>query len=213
MKIKKIIDVSRKIHAKIAFWPDDGGFVITRQMLIKEGSHCNLSSIFFGMHTGTHVDAPYHFLDNAKNVSELDLSKFIGFVKVIEINTGKHIEKEDIKDLGIKKGDVVFFKTSNSNIKQDKPFYKDYVAIGLSAAEYLAKIGIKTVGIDYFSVEEYKSKNHKVHLTLLSKEIGVIEGLYLKDVIPGNYFFSALPLNIEDVEGTPIRAVLIEFET
>lgn len=213
MQIKRIIDISRIIHPGMTFWPYDGGFKITRQMTMKEGSHCNLSSIFFGMHTGTHVDAPYHFIDDAKNISALDLSKFIGLVKVIEIKTGKDIEKTDLQDNKIEKDDIVFFKTTNSDIGQDEPFFENYVAITLSAAEYLAEIGIKTVGIDYLSVEKYNSKKHDVHLALLSKEIGIVEGLYLKDVNPGTYFFSALPLYIDDVEGTPTRAVLIEFDS
>ncbi len=212
MQIKKIVDVTRKINPGMTVWPNDNKIIITRDEAIKDGHHCNLSSISFGLHTGTHMDSPYHFIEDGKNVFSVDLSRFVGFVKVFEIKTGRNITRDDIKDLGIVKGDTVFFKTTNSDIDEALPFSKDFIAIDETAAWFLANTGIKSIGMDYLSVEAYKTGEHDVHMILLSHEIGIIEGLNLKDAEPGTYFFSALPLRIEDVEGSPVRAVLIEFE-
>ncbi|MFA6308596.1 MAG: cyclase family protein [Clostridia bacterium] len=212
MQIKRIIDVSATIKPDMALWPDDGGLKISRRTLISEGGACNLSSISFSLHTGTHADAPFHFYDEGRDIASLDLSRFIGFVKVFDLGNVNNISRSDIEKLGIEKGDTVFLKTSNSFINEALPFTEEYIALDVSAAWYLANTGIKCVGVDYLSIDEYNKGHHDVHMVLLSKEIGIIEGLNLRDVEPGTYFFSALPLKIENADGSPIRAVLVEFE-
>ncbi len=211
MKIKRIIDISRKIYPKMTVWPGDGGPDITSDALIEKGDVCNLSSIRMGVHTGTHVDAPLHFIDGGKDIGSLDISRFIGYVKVFEIKDKKSISVENIKDLDINKGDAIFFKTQNSQIPEEDEFNTDYVYFDKTAAELLVEIGIKTIGIDYFSVDGYGLGEHPVHMFLLSHEIGVIEGLCLKDVDEGRYLYSCLPLRIEGVDGSPVRAVLLEI--
>lgn len=212
MKIKKIIDVSRKIEAGMAVWPGDSGVNIHLNSSIKRGDTCNVSSIDMGLHTGTHVDAPLHFFDGAEDIAKLDLSMFIGYVRVFELNVSVCITEDDIKDLHIEEGDAVFFKTINSEISLTEQFKKNYVYIGKSASEFLIKKGVKTIGIDYLSIDGYYTEGYLSHNTLLSNGIGVIEGLYLKGVKPGKYFFSCLPLNIDGVDGSPARAVLLEME-
>lgn len=213
MQIKRIIDISGTIKPGMALWPNDGGLKITRQSLISEGGQCNLSSISFGLHIGTHIDAPFHFYDEGKDIASLDLSRFIGFVKVFDLGNVNNICRSDIEKLGIEKGDTVFFKTSNSYIDTELPFTDNYIALDVSAAWYLSNTGVKCVGVDYLSIDEYNKGHHDVHMVLLSKEIGIIEGLNLRDVDPGTYFFSALPLKIENADGSPTRAVLIEFDS
>ncbi len=212
MRIKRIIDISRKIYPGMAVWPGDGNVDITRVSSIKRGNSCNLSSINMGLHTGTHADAPFHFIDDAETMESVDLSGFIGFVKVFEVDCGKAISADHLKELSIEEGDSVFFKTRNSLIPEENGFCKDFIHIDVSGAEYLVKKKIKTVGVDYLSVEGYGSSEHLVHKILLSNRIGIIEGLYLADVKPGRYFFSALPLKICGVDGSPVRAVLLELE-
>lgn len=210
MEIKRIIDVSRKIYPGMVVWPGDTGPDITRDELIRDGGVCNLSSIHMGMHTGTHVDAPLHFIDDAKDIANLDLSRFIGFVNVFELNVKKIITSDDIKDLPIESGDIVFLKTINSEFLDEEGFRKDYVYFDKSAAEQLIQKGVKTIGFDYFSIDGFGLGSHPVHQLILSHEIGVIEGLCLKEVKTGRYFFSCLPLNIPGVDGSPVRAVLME---
>ncbi|KNY29273.1 cyclase family protein [Pseudobacteroides cellulosolvens] len=212
MKIKRVIDISRKIETGMAVWPGDSGIKIHLNSSIRRGDPCNVSSIDMGLHTGTHIDAPLHFFDGMEDISKLDLSMFIGYVRVFELNVSECIAEDDIKDLHIEEGDAVFFKTSNSEIPLTEQFKKDYVYIGKSACEFLIGRGVKTVGIDYLSIDGYFTEDYLSHYTLLSNGIGVIEGLYLKGIKPGKYFFSCLPLNIDGADGSPARAVLLEME-
>lgn len=212
MKIKRIIDISRRIHPQMPIWPGDKGVDIKRVASIRDGAVCNLSAIDMGLHTGTHVDAPFHFIDGGIDIGSLDLSRFIGMVKVFELDVDRSISYESIKNLPIEKDDIVFFKTANSNIDDQNSFITDFIHIDASAAKYLADTGIKAVGVDYQSVDGFNSESHPVHKILLRKGIGIMEGLYLKDVKAGEYFFSCLPLRIEGVDGSPARAVLLEME-
>ncbi len=210
MNLNKIIDVSRKISPKISVWPGDKAVKINKECSIQSGDKCNISSLELCVHTSTHIDAPYHFIDNGKTIEAIDLNRFIGFAKVFELNAKECIKASDIENLPIENGDVVFFKTSNSFIDATEEFKKDFIYLDKSAAEYLSGKNIKTVGVDYLSVEAYFSSDYPVHHILLSNNIGIIEGLCLKEVKEGKYFFSSLPLKIEGVDGSPTRTVLIE---
>lgn len=212
MKIKKIIDISREISPETVLWPKDAGVKINTEASLEKGDSCNLSSIEMGLHTGTHIDAPFHFIQKGIGIMSLDLSKFIGFVKVFELQVESVITEESIRLLDIQEGDAVFFKTSNSELPVKGEFNKAFIGIDASAAQYLVDKKIRTVGVDYLSVDRFGSQTHPAHHILLAQEIGIIEGLYLKNVDPGTYFFSCLPLKIQGVEGTPARAVLLEIE-
>jgi arylformamidase len=212
MKIKRVIDISRKVKKGMTVWPGDGGINIYRKASIKEGDSCNVSSIDMGLHTGTHIDAPLHYFDELQDIASLDLSMYIGYVSIFELDVKDCISEDDIKEFNIEKGDVVFFKTGNSEILETEGFVKDFIYLDKSASEYLLKKGIKTVGIDYLSVDGYHTKGFHSHNILLSNGIGVIEGLFLKDVNSGKYFFSCLPLRIEGADGSPVRGVLLELE-
>ncbi|RCX21002.1 kynurenine formamidase [Anaerobacterium chartisolvens] len=217
MKIKKIIDVSRRIYPGMAVWPGDSPVEIEINSSIEKGDACNVSSIKMGLHTGTHIDAPFHFINGGKRISSLNLSHYIGTVKVFDLKVQGFIDKSSISPLPIFEGDTVFLKTRNSLLHQTEPFCKDFIYIEESAAAYLAEKKIKTLGVDYLSIDGYSSSGylsdgHPAHHLLLSNEIGIIEGLYLKDVQEGEYFFSCLPLSIEDADGSPVRAVLFETE-
>ncbi|MDF2686858.1 MAG: arylformamidase, partial [Clostridia bacterium] len=158
-----------------------------------------------------HVDAPKHFIDNGITIENLTLDYLIGEAKVYEILNNKVITKELIKNLDIVKNDIVIFKTDNSEILQDSHFHTEYTFFDLSAVEYLKNIGIKTIGCDYLSIEQFKTPRHVAHETLLGADIVIIEGLLLKGIKPGKYFLSALPLKIQNGNGSPVRAVLMEI--
>jgi len=212
LKIKRIIDIGRKLNADMAVWPGDQKIHIGKDSLIRNGDKCNLSSIKMSVHAGTHVDAPLHFIDSSDDIGKLDLSGYIGYVKVFSINSPEYISSDDIINLPVNKGDIVFFKTRNSELPQNAPFNRSFIYLHQSASEYLASKGVKSVGVDYLSVDKYDSQEALSHNILLSKKIGIIEGLYLNGVCDGLYFFSCLPLNIEGSDGAPARAVLLEFE-
>ena len=210
MKMKKIHDISRKITGDTAVWPGDGNAVFRKNSSFEKGDGINITSVKMGLHTGTHVDAPLHYIEHGKSLDKMDLSCFIGRAKVFELASKNLIFLEDIRSLDIEKDDIVLFKTANSGIGDEEAFCEDYVALSLEAAGYLAQKKIKTVGIDYLSIEEFFSEDKAVHKLLLGEGIAVIEGLNLCGVGPGEYFLSCLPLKIMEVEASPVRAVLIE---
>jgi arylformamidase len=211
-RIKNIIDISRKIHMGMTVWPGDKNVKIERDSAIENGDYVNTSSMNLSLHTGTHVDAPLHFIDGALDVCSVDLRKFMGFVKLFELNVNERITRGDIKDLPINEGDSVFFKTSNSNLSLKEPFNPEYIYMDIGAGVLLVEKKVKAVGVDYLSVDGFKCGSGDVHKLFLSNNIALIEGLCFKNVTPGKYFYSCLPLCIDNGDGSPVRAVLAEFE-
>lgn len=204
----RIIDISRAITVDMPVWPGDP-VVSIRQVSYLDNQGCNVSELCAGLHTGTHIDAPWHFIKDGKRTDQLDLSYFYGPCKVFEIMTSGDLGKSDMEPLDIEEGDIVLFKTRNSRKEKLNDFVTNYCALSVDASVFLVQKKIKTIGIDYLSVEPYQG-NGDVHRNLLKNNIGVIEGLDLTDVKPGHYVLSALPLKICSADGSPIRAVLIE---
>ncbi|WP_010245390.1 cyclase family protein [Acetivibrio cellulolyticus] len=212
MRIKRILDISGVINDKTTIWPGDEGVTLNRIQKIEDGDSCNLSTLHIGIHTSTHIDAPLHFIAGGVDVSSANLDKFIGFAKVFYISTEKCIKASDLSGLDIQSGDIVLFKTSNSSLDMTGSFNTGFVYLDESAASWLVDKDVATVGIDYLSVEDYYAGNAVTHKLLLKKGIGIIEGLRLDDVPEGEYFLSCVPLKIEGAEGSPVRAVLVEFD-
>lgn len=203
------IDISVLIKPDMHHWPGDPEFKITRTMDMDKGDIDNVSMLEMGSHTGTHMDAPLHFLKNGKSLDQLPLNAVVGPARVIEIRDDKTIKPEELEKHNIKKGERILFKTSNSSIAwKNKDFYKDFVYISLKASEYLVKKGISVVGIDYLSVGGFYAEGDKIHQTLLGAGIWVIEGLDLSNVGAGEYELICLPLKILGSDGAPARVVL-----
>lgn len=211
MSERRYYDVSMALCEEIPVFPGDPGLEITSHMSISNGDKANVSVISMGSHTGTHIDAPKHFIDTGAAIDELPPEYFMGEAKVFEIPDKDAVTFEDISSLDIEKGDIVLFKTRNSKERKTREFNKNSVYIAPDAASYLAEIGIKTVGIDYLSVERFGSEFCEVHHTLLESGIVIIEGLNLDGIKPGKYEISALPLKISGGNGSPARVVLIEY--
>jgi arylformamidase len=212
MIIKSIIDISRKLYPEMMVFKGDNKLKINRGMSIKTGDIVNVSALEMSAHTGTHIDAPFHFFELGLDISSLDLSKFLTYAKVFELKVERCITDMDLSSLDIEEGDAVIFKTSNSYLSEEVPLSEKYIFLDISAAEYLVSKKIKTVGVDHLSIDATSSKDFPVHKLLLSNKIGVIEGLRLKEVKEGVYLLSALPLKLEGVDGSPTRAVLMEIE-
>jgi arylformamidase len=164
--------------------------------------------IHIGSHMGTHVDAPYHFVEDGKKLHEIPLERLVGKATVFEIPRVRSIGLEDLKRLEWKGVARVLFKTENSKHWQDGAFYEDFVYLEPEGARFLVEHGIQLVGIDYLSIEKYKSEKHQTHFTLLEKDVVVIEGLNLSNVGPGEYSMVALPLNLMGTDGGPTRVIL-----
>jgi len=204
----RIHDVTRLISEDMTVYKDRENKKIKRTVVADyEKSDYYESRMDMDMHCGTHIDAPLHMIKGGDTIEKYDLSKFIGDCKVFDLtDVDEAIRKKDIENLDIQKDDIVIFKTKNSF---DQGYNPKFVYIEEDAAMYLSEKGIKTVGIDAMSIERDK-KEHPSHKIILGANIGVIEDLYLKNVGQGQYFLSALPLNIRGSEASPIRAVLIE---
>ena len=204
------IDVSMEITDGMLHWPSDPAIEIDNYSQIKKGAAANNSKIICGVHTGTHIDAPKHFVDDGIGIDKLDLNKLIGHCRVIEVPLSvSPISKEFIEPLDIKKGDRLLFKTKNSEWinSGDKNFHTDYVCVNPEASKYMVEKGVALVGVDYLSVEGYHI-GHDTHKTLLGAGVVIIEGLNLFNVEPGEYNLTALPVKIKDSNGAPARVIL-----
>lgn len=201
----KIIDISLPIRSAMVVWPGDTKFA----RLESRGSAI-ISKLIMSSHTGTHIDAPKHFLFSKGGVDRIALYKLIGPAKVLEIKSRQQITKKDIEKYQIKRRDRILFKTRNSQLLKKKKFTADYVSLSLDAARYLAQKKIDLVGIDYFGIEAKGTTVHPVHKTLLSAGIVIVEGVDLARVKPGVYNIVALPLKIKNGDGSPARVVLLK---
>ncbi len=210
----KIYDITVPISNNVPVYEGDPHVKIEVAHSIERGDAANVTALCCGAHTATHVDAPNHFIDGTRKVYELDLEKLIGKCRVIELEeTAAAVEPEHLGNLdGVER---VLFKTRNSRFWNDSGagFRKDFTYISPAAARVLADAGMKLVGIDYLSVEKFGSEDFMTHITLLEKEIVIIEGLDLRKIGAGDYELICLPLKIISPtgDGAPARAILREI--
>ena len=207
----KIYDVTFPISEQTPVYEGDPTVKIDVCSAISKGDAANVTGLCFGAHTATHVDAPNHFIEGTRKVHELELEKLIGDCCVLELDeTVLAIEPNHLGNL--ENIERILFKTRNSNFwnEPEKGFRKDFTYISPEAAKVLAEANEKLVGIDYLSVEKFGSSDFATHITLLEKEIVIIEGLDLREISAGNYELICLPLKIisETGDGAPARTVL-----
>ena len=207
----KIFDITVAIRENTPVYEGDPNVQIETANAISRGDAANVSRLCCGVHTATHVDAPVHFIEGARRVHELELEKLIGKCRVVEIDESvTAIEAEHIVNLeGVER---VLFKTRNSDFWNDfsQGFRQDFTYIAPDAAKALVNLGIKLVGIDYLSVEKFGAETFDTHITLLEKEVVIIEGLDLRAVPAGDYELVCLPLKIVGGagDGAPARTIL-----
>ena len=199
----KFFDISLNLDNQTFAWPGDTRFI----RIEKKGSGI-VSQLVMSTHTGTHVDAPKHFLFDKAGVDKIQLAKLIGPARVVEIKSKNLITAQDLEKLKVKKGERLLFKTRNSKLYKKGKFTDDYVSLSLEGAEYLAKKKISLVGTDYLGIEAKSAPGHPVHKTLLGAGIVNVEGLDLSQVKAGDYLLAVLPLKIRDSDGAPARAIL-----
>ncbi len=208
------IDISVLLQTGMVHWPDNPPVKIERMLNMETGDICNVSKMSLGVHTGTHVDAPRHFLHDGIGVHLAPFDALNGRARVIEIADTHAIGVEELREFDIRGGERVLFKTINSpRCWQTEDFVEDFVYVSAAAARYLARVGVQTVGVDYLSVGGYTADGPETHQALLSAGIWIIEGLNLTGVRPGAYELTCLPLKIADSDGAPARAVLRPWNT
>ena len=209
----KIHDITLTLQAGMVVWPGDPEVELGRIKKIEEGANANVSSIAMGVHTGTHVDAPYHFLSDGDTVENMLLEVLIGKVKVVRIDDHVDVITRDVLErIHLEDGiERVLFKTRNSRYLADYRvgFKEDFVGIDAGASELLVEKGIKLVGIDYLSIAPYK-RSRPTHEVMLGAKMVIIEGVDLSHVEAGDYILYCLPLKLKKTEGAPARVILIE---
>lgn len=189
----------------------DPGVKIEPWSAFAKGDSANVSMLNFGAHTGTHVDAPAHFIEGANTIDKLPLETLIGPARVVRVpDEVMEIDPAFLTGCDLEGVERVIFHTRNSAFWNSEGFRKDYTHLLPEAAELLVDRGIKLVGTDYLSIEKFHSGHHRTHLTLLRKNVVIVEGLSLSDVPPGDYELICLPLKIAEGagDGAPARAVL-----
>lgn len=203
------IDISIPITKDIPHWPTDKPPVIKKVSSFENGDAVSVTHISMNAHTGTHIDAPSHFIPDGKAIDELDTEKFIGTCFVCDTGDVDVIDSETLEKCSITKATKrILFKTKNKGLWNQKEFYKDYIALSLDGAEWIVSNGIELVGIDYLSIEPFGENMGEIHKILLSSEVVILEGLNLERVESGIYELIMLPIRIEGSDGAPARVLL-----
>ncbi len=208
--VTRIFDISVPVANGGVVYPGNPEIHIEPASELSKGASSNLSRLSFGSHTGTHVDAPRHFFEAGSTVDRLPLNALIGPAIVIAFGddvmsvTAAHLQPHSLDS-----EERVLIRTRNSKFVTQREFHPDYTFLAPDGAEYLASLGVKLVGVDYLSVEQFHSGHHRTHRTLLERGIVIVEGLDLSAIAPGRYAFTCLPLRLEGLDGAPARAVLM----
>ena len=199
----EIIDVSVPIRPGMVTYPGDPAVRLERVASIARGDVCNLSRLDFGVHSGTHVDAPLHFVDGGPAVEALPLDVLVGPARVLDLT---RVEREVGADdlAGVELPERVLLKTRNSELWARAEFVEDHVALGSEAAQALVAAGVRLVGIDYLSIGD-----EEAHHVLLGAGVVAVEGLDLRRVDPGDYELVCAPLKLVGSDGAPARTFLI----
>lgn len=203
----KIYDVSVPISPEMPVYPGDPAIQIELRQSMANGDACNLTMLSLGAHTGTHIDAPYHFIEQGIKVDQIPLNLLMGRTCVVEL-TSARIDPQVLKELDLDEHVRLIFKTRNSYMWRSNRFVEDYVYVTPDAAQILVDSGIKLIGIDYLSIEQYGSTTFQTHKTLLGNGVIIVEGLNLAEVEAGDYEMICLPLNLMGCDGAPARVIL-----
>ena len=209
MSPSRVIDISVANGPAQHVYPGDPPPRVEQAKAIRAGDVCNVSLLTMGSHTGTHVDAPYHFIDGGARLGEVALERMVGEALVVDLRGRAAVDAAALESAALRTGDILLCRTDNSWRWEKAEFQRDFVYLTLDAAGLLVERGIRAVGIDYLSIEQFGSSDFPVHHRLLGAGVFVIEGLDLRAVEPGRYTLVCLPLKFPDLDGAPARAVLL----
>jgi arylformamidase len=203
-----IIDISLPINRAMPIWPGDPCPELTPVSSL-EVDGVQVSRLVLGTHTGTHLDAPRHFILGGRTIDQLDLGALVGQCRVVEvIGVQGQISRADLQRVEPHPGDRLLLKTRNSYQPARGTFTPDFTALELSAADYLCEQKVCLVGIDGPSIDAADASDFPSHKRLLGADILIVENLVLRHVMPGPYGLIAVPLSLTGADGCPVRALL-----
>jgi arylformamidase len=207
----RIYDISLAITPTMPVWPGDPPVQLELVHRIADGANANASRLACGVHTGTHVDAPFHFIEGAGTVEAMPLEILSGPAYVADLSSADVIDVPALRRARIPpRTRRVLFKTRNSRLweSDDRTFHRDFVAVNAEGASWLVERGVKLVGVDYLSVAPF-GNSRPTHRILLEAEVVIVEGLNLAAVRRGRYTLHCLPLKLAGSDGAPARAILV----
>lgn len=204
----KLIDITVPIDSRLATYPGNTPFALDAIKRIANGDSSNVSALRLSAHAGTHVDAPRHFFDDGTGVEALPLEMLCGRTRVVELTTRRAVTAEDLAGVDLREDVRILLKTHNSRLWGSPEFHQDFIGVTEGGARFLVDRGVKVLGVDYLSVEQYKAPGAPAHHVLLGAGTIVIEGLNLRDVEPGSYEMFCLPLPVVGADGAPARVIL-----
>jgi arylformamidase len=208
---RRVIDISVPNRPGMHAYPGDPVPEVTSVRRLADGDACNLSLLTLGSHTGTHVDAPYHFLADGARLGEVPLDRMVGEALVADLRGRDALDAAALRTVGdLRHGDILLCLTDNSARWASPAFRRDFTYLTEDAADLLVERGARAVGMDYLSIERFGSPDFPVHHRLLGAGVFVIEGLDLTAVVPGRYTLVCLPLKFPELDGAPARAVLLD---
>jgi arylformamidase len=210
---RKVFDISLTVSTDMPVWPGDPAVELRQVASMEAGAQANVSHLCMGVHTGTHVDAPHHFLNDSRTVEQLSLEVLTGSCYVAQLS--ERVEMIDVDVLSSIALPVntsrILFGTRNSRLWQSHSgkFSTEFVAVNAEAALWLVDKGIRLVGVDYLSVAPY-GDSVRTHTALLEAGVIVVEGLNLSEIESGIYQLYCLPLKLKGADGAPARAILVQ---
>ena len=205
-------DISLKLTGETLRWVTAPPFELEERRRMSKGDPNNSSALNMSVHSGTHIDAPLHFVVDGNTIDQLPLERFIGPALVYALEAERYITKEHVAGIRLDGATRVLFKTKNSALLRKQEYDPDFVAISVEAAQSLVELGVELVGLDYLSVA-HADEQAPVHRAFLDHGVVLLEGIDLSAVAPGRYELMCLPIPLGDSDGAPCRAVLRDLET
>jgi|SRR5436190_13605255 len=200
--MSEIIDISVPVRPGMITYPGDPTVTLERVVAIADGGVCNVSRLDFGVHSGTHVDAPLHFIDGGPAAESLPLEVLVGPARVVDLTQASRLDESAFD--GVALGERLLLKTRNSRLWEQDAFSDEFLALTEGGARALVEAGVRLVGIDYLSVGD-----EDAHRALLGAGVVAVEGLDLRAVEPGEYDLICAPLKLVGSDGAPARALLV----
>lgn len=213
MENRILHDISVPVSDALLIWPGDPAVQVTRISRLEEGDTSTVSQVRMTTHSGTHIDAPSHFIPDAPGLEDISLQVLVGPAIIVDAGDAGSLSKNTLEGLSIPEGtDRLLFRTRNSerwSRAGGEEFFRDYVGITQDGARWLVSRGVRLVGVDYLSVAAYR-ENTATHRILLESGVVLLETINLRDISPGRYQLVCLPLKLIGSEAAPARAILIE---